>query len=565
MVMKPWRLAKSVRGLQRLRRIVSVLTQHGFGHVLDRMHLRRFVPIPGWRRRVASQGIETVSLGSRLARVCNDLGPTFIKLGQMATTRPDLVPAYILDGLRSLQDHVEPFSTSSALQLIREELGAEVGELFQSFDEEPMASGSIGQVYRAVTTDGMRVVVKVKRPGIDRTIRLDLFLLKSLAETMERFLPELRVYRPIALIDELEQVLLRELDFTHEAASTARVHAALADEPHVRIPQTIWELSGPTVLTLEALEGRNISEAIADDRAGLDRKLLASRLADVYLKQFFEIETFHADPHPGNILVSPPAELALIDFGQTGIVTDQLAGQMVGILVAVTYKQTDLMVAILAEMNALGPETDAGLLARDLRVLQNKYYGLPLKRLDMVTLFDEATAVMRAHDVAIPRDLVLVLKTLCTVMGIVVQLDPEFDPIALFRPRLKRLLANRLAPARLAKSVGVAAWYVLGLVRDAPQQVRAALRHLASGQWRLNVRHERLDELMSEVDRSSNRISFSVVLAAIIMGSSLVVTADPAILILGIPLQWFGVVGYLVAGVGGLGLLWAILRSGRLS
>lgn len=563
--MKPLRLAKSVRSLQRLRRIVTVLTQHGFGHVVDRMNLRRFVPLRRWGRAASAEDLETLGVGSRLVQVCNDLGPTFVKLGQLATTRPDLLPAEVVDELKTLQDRVAPFETSIALELVHQELGAPVDELYQSFSTEPIASGSIGQVYRAVATDGTEVVVKVKRPGIDRTIRLDLFLLKSLAEMMEHFLPELRVYRPVMLIDELEQTLLRELDFTHEAASTTRVRAALADEPHVHVPETRWDLSGPGVLTLEVVKGRNIAAALADGEPGLERKLLAARLADVYLKQFFEVGTFHADPHPGNILVRPPAELSLIDFGQVGLVGDELAGQLVGILVAAIYRETDLIVAILADMNALGPKTDVRQLARDLRILEDKYYGQPLKRWDLVAIFQEATAVMRRHDVAIPRDLVLVLKTLTAVMGIVLQLDPQFDLVALFRPRLKWLIAERLSPNRLARSVAVAAWHAVGLLKDAPQQARSALRQLASGQWQFNVHHERLDDLMNELDRSSNRISFSVVLAAVIMGSSLVLTADPAVRIFGIPLQWFGVVGYLVAGVLGIGLIWAIFRSGRLS
>ncbi|HUU85930.1 MAG TPA: AarF/ABC1/UbiB kinase family protein [Phycisphaerae bacterium] len=563
--MTPFRLAKSVRSLQRLRRIVAVLTQHGFGHIVDRMNLRRFMPLPRWRRAAQPQELETVSIGSRLVRVCNDLGPAFIKLGQFATTRPDLLPIDIVNDLQTLQDRVEPFETSAALELIRQELGASVDQSYQSFNPQPIASGSIGQVYRAVAQDGADVVVKVKRPGVDQTIRLDLHLLKSLAEMMEHFLPELRVYRPVMLVDELEQTLLRELDFTYEAASTARVRAALADLPHVHIPETRWDLSGPGVLTLGVVKGRNVASVLADTEARLDGKAVAARLADLYLKQFFDVGTFHADPHPGNILVCPPAEVGLIDFGQVGIVSDELAGHMVGILVAAIYRETDLIVAILADMDALGPDTDTRQFARDLRVLEDKYYGQPIGRWDLVSIFHEATAVMRRHDVAIPRDLVLVLKTLTTVMGIVLQLDPEFDLVALFRPRLKHLVKERLSPGRLARSAAVAAWYTLGLLKDAPQQARSALRQLASGQWQLNVHHERLSELMSELDRSSNRISFSVVLAAIIMGSSLVLTADPAVQIFGIPLQWFGVVGYLVAGILGIGLIWAILRSGRLS
>jgi ubiquinone biosynthesis protein len=563
--MNTLRLVKSVRSLQRLRRIVTVLSQQGFGHLVDRMNLRRFVPVPRWGRTRPSEPVDAMTIGQRLVAVCNELGPTFIKLGQVVTTRPDLVPEHVLDDLKTLQDQVAPFETPTALSVIRDELGAPVEELFRTFDEKPMASGSIGQVYRAVTADGADVVVKVKRPEIEEPIRLDLFLLKQLAEAMESLVPETRIYRPRMLVDEFEQALLRELDFTHEASSTTRVQLAFADDPYIRIPKTRWDLSGPGVLTLEVVAGENIDAVFGAEDRRYDRRLLASRLANLYIKQFFEVGTFHADPHPGNILVVPPARIGLIDFGQVGMVTDELAAKMVALLVAAVYRETDFMVGILSDLNALGPETDARNLARDLRVLVHKYYGLPLKRIDLVTVLHEASAVMRAHDVAIPRDLVLVLKTLSTVMGIVLQLDPEFDALAMFRPRLKELIRQQVSPGRLARSAGVIAWNLLGLLRDTPQQLRSALRSLSRGQWQLNVRHERLDELMSELDRSSNRLSFSVVIAATIVGSSVVVTASPEMAILGVPLQWFGVIGYLFAGVLGIGLLWAIFRSGRLS
>ncbi len=560
--MNALRLAQNVRSLTRLRRIVAVLSQHGFGHVVDRMHLRRFSPLRRWRPSLEEQ-LEPMSVGRRLAAACNELGPTFIKLGQLATTRPDLIPAEVLAELCTLQDHVAPFDNSVARATIEDELGAPVAELFSSFGPDPMASGSIGQVYQATTRGGDDVVVKVKRPDIDRTVRLDLFLLKMLAEAMESFLPELKVYRPVMLVDEFEQVLMRELDFTHEASATTRLHLAFADVPHVRIPKTYWELSTPRVLTLEAVGGQNIGRILEAGAGGIDRKQLASRLADLYIKQFFEIGTFHADPHPGNILVSRPADIALIDFGQTGTVSDELAGQLVAIITATIYRDLDFVAGVLADMNALGPNTDRRQLVRELRVLEGKYYGLPLGRVSLVNVFHEITALMRRHDVNMPRDLVLVFKTLATALGLVMQLDPQFDIVGVLRPRLRAMIKDRLSPARIARAVGAAGWYGLALLRDAPRQLRLALQHLARGQWQLNVRHEHLDRLIEELDRTGNRLSFSIVIAAIIVGSSLVVTADSPMRIVGIPLGWFGVAGYFCAGVLGLGLLWTIIRSRR--
>ncbi|MCH7814252.1 MAG: AarF/ABC1/UbiB kinase family protein [Planctomycetes bacterium] len=561
--MNALQLVRSVRGLQRVRKILSVLSQHGFGHLVDRMNLGRFVPLRRRRAARASE-IETMTIGQRLVAVCNELGPTFVKLGQMATTRPDLVPADIIEDLKALQDHVGPFETEQARAIIVEDLGAPIEELFRSFGSEPWASGSIGQVYRAQTRDGLEVIVKVRRPEVEVTIRRDVFLLKQLADALETHVEETRVYRPRILIDEFEQTLLRELDFTHEASSTTRMAQALSDDCNIRIPKTLWDLSSARVLTLAVVPGVNIGQVLASDDPRFDRPLLASRLADLYLRQFFEVGVYHADPHPGNILVSAPATVALIDFGQVGTVPPELATKLVALLVAATYRETDFMATVLADLNALGTETDPRELARELRILQDKYYGLPLKRLDLMTIFHEATAVMRRNDVVIPRDLVLILKTLSAVMGLVLQLDPEFDLLATFRPRIKKLIRDQVAPGRVARSAGAVAWNILGLLREGPMQLRAGLRRFAQGQWQLNVRHERLSELMSELDRSSNRISFSVVIAAIIVGSSMVVTSDAEMRILSIPLQWTGVLGYLVAALLGLGLLWPIFLSGKL-
>ncbi|MCP4249230.1 MAG: phosphotransferase [bacterium] len=561
--MNALQLVRSVRGLQHLRKILSVLTQHGFGHLVDRMNLGRFVPL---RRRGGAPDaeIEKMTIGRRLVAVCNELGPTFVKLGQMATTRPDLVPADIIEDLKALQDQVRPFETDRARAMIIEDLGAPIEELFRTFGPDPLASGSIGQVYRAQTRDGLDAIVKVRRPDVEDTIRRDVFLLKQLADALETHVEETRPYRPRMLIDEFEQTLLRELDFTHEASSTTRIAQALSDDRNIIIPKTLWELSSARVLTLEVVPGVNIDQVLASDDPKFDRRLLASRLADLYLRQFFEVGTYHADPHPGNILVCAPARIALIDFGQIGTVPPELAAKLVALLVAAIYREIDFVVTILADLNALGTETDTRQLARELRILQDKYYGLPLKRLNLVTILHEATAVMRRNGVVIPRDLVLILKTLSTAMGLVLQLDPEFDLLATFRPRIRKLIRDQVSPGRVARSAGTVAWNILGLLREGPIQLRSGLRRLAKGQWQLNVRHERLSELMSEMDRSSNRLSFSVVIAAIILGSSMVVTSDAKMPILSIPLQWFGVFGYLVAGLLGLGLLWAIFRSGRL-
>ncbi|MCP4593959.1 MAG: AarF/ABC1/UbiB kinase family protein [bacterium] len=563
--MNPLGLAKSVRSLNRLRRIARVLTQHGFGHVVSRLNLGRYASVLELRRPVAAETASPEQVGVRLAAVCNDLGPTFVKLGQLLTTRPDLLPEDVLAGLRTLQDQAEPFDSETAMRIIEEDLGADPRTCFSSIDATPLASGSIGQVYHATAADGLEVVVKVMRPDIADSIRLDMHLLKWLADALERYLPEVRAFKPVLLVEEFEDAILREMDYVNEAASTARFCAAFAEVEHVCAPQVRWDLCGPRVLTLERVAGRNLDTVLRSGDADLDRKLLADRLANAYLKQFFEMGVFHADPHAGNILITPPARIALIDFGQVGTISDELAHQLTVLLFAGIGREIDLVVDTLGDMQTLGPQVDRTQLARALRRLLNKYYGLPLNRVDHRLFFSEVSEIFRQFDVTVPRDAVVLCKALATIAGVAMQLDPEIDLVSILKPRLKRMVAERLAPRRLLRGLGISGWHLFSILRTAPRQLRTALQRVSLGQWQLTVRHENLERLTSEMDRSSNRLATSIVIAAIIVGSSVVVSTDRAVTFFDIPVQFFGIIGYLFAGVMGLALLWAIFRSGRLS
>ncbi len=565
--MTPAQFTRGVQSLHRLQRIARVLTKHGFGHVVDRLDLGRMVPI--WLRRGSrathADGKGPANVGIRLRKVANELGPIFVKLGQMLATRPDVVPPDILDELRSLQDSVQPFDSTQAIEIVAQELNGSIDEAFASFEQTAIASGSIGQVHRATLADGRSVVVKIRRPNIENDVRNDLQLLRWLAEALEHWVPETRPYRPLTLIDEFERMLLQELDLMHEAATTSRLREAFRDDSQIIIPEVIWSHTTSRVLTLEAIEGENIEHLLSADSNRINRKELARRLADMYLKQFFEIGTFHCDPHPGNILILPPARVGLIDFGQSGVISDTMAGHLLILLISAVCEDAELLVDTLVEMNACTPETQRILLTRDVQMLLDKYAGQPIRRFRVSTVFSEIANTVRKHSLSLPRDVIAMLKSLATVWGLTVRLDPELDIAALLRTRLTKLVRDRLGPKRLAKTGAVTLWHLLSFMKSAPQQLREVLRQVSSGQWQLNVRHDNLEPLAREMDRAGNRLSFSVVIAAIVVGSSMVVTSGSQMQILGVELQTFGFLGYLVAGFLGIGLLVAILRSGRLS
>jgi ubiquinone biosynthesis protein len=568
-----FRLPKSVRTIRRVQTIARVLTQHGFGHLVDLLHLERYVPLPKrWQQAImpSLEGEPEANIGRRIARVCEDLGPAFVKLGQIVSARPDLVSHDIIIELTKLQDRVPPFPTDQARRIIETDLGAPIEECFASFDETPFASGSIAQVYRATTlatedrpTD--RVVVKVKRPGIEDIIRLDMTILRWISDVAERLSPELSVYRPRLIVDEFEQTMLREMDFVNEAATIARFDESIEDDPNFRVPEVFWDLTGPSVLTLEEMHGVSVQTLLTHPDPKIDRKQLADRLAKAFVRQFFETGLFHADPHPGNLLVEPPAAVRLIDFGLTGRIDDQMLGQLVMALMGAFNREPEMIVEVLADMNALGDQTDRVQLRRDFLELIEKYYGLPLHRFDMQTLFHEVTGLIRRNEVSLPREFVLFGKALVAIGGICLQLDPEMDLLAIVKPRLFKLLAERVAPARLLKSAAMSAWHLLNFLKGFPSQLRDVSRRMARGRWQINIRHQNLDFLASEIDRASNRLSFAVITAAIIVGSSWVLGSSNPNSLLGVPAWAFGVIGYLVAGFMGLWLIVAIVRSGKLS
>lgn len=559
-------LASSVRTLNRLRQIARVLAKHGFGHVVERLNLARYLPLgklvrPDTREHLSSHE----SIGRRLTAVCHELGPTFVKLGQMISMRPDLVAPEIARELRALQDQVPPFDTDEAQRIIADDIGAPVEEAFARFDVDPIASGSIGQVHIGVTHRDKEVVVKVKRPGIDETIRHDLHLLRWLAQMTERFVDELALYRPTLIVEEFDLLIMQEIDFIREGSNTARFCEAFKTDENVATPDVQWELTGPRVLTMTRIRGESIEKIIKRENGGFDRPELGRRLINLYLKQFFDLRFFHSDPHPGNMLVTAPANIGLVDFGQVGTLSDELAGQLVTIVVALIYREPQVVVDVLTDLGAVSEQTDAHALGRSLRQLLDKYYGLPIKRIDLVVFFAELTDAVRAHHVSLPRELVAVLKTMVNIAGVALKLDPELNLAEVVKPRVKKLLADRVAPQRLARTAAVSLWHLWSILKSAPSQIRGVLRQIGRGTWQVNIRHENLDRLTEELDRSSNRMAFSIVIAAVIVGSSVVISAADDAQILNIPLRWIGVAGYLLAGMLGIGLIWAILRSGRLS
>ena len=557
---------RRLKSLGRLGHVGSILTKHGFGWLTVRLHLERFVPFR--KRLLPARSAETDAAGpttaARVANVLEELGPIYVKLGQVLGSRTDLLPPAFIEEFHKLQDRVKPFPTSEARVEIERELGGPVEEFFSEFGPESFAAGSVAQAYHARTKDGQAVVVKVRRPGIRQLLEADIDILTRLAELAERYVPEYRILRPVMMAEEFGQTIRREIDFLAEASSTQRFGEAFAEAPHVRVPRVIWNLTRAGVLTLEQVEGIPIYSADALAAAGANRKALASHLAECFMQQYFEMGLFHADPHPGNLVVQPPDVLGILDFGQVGRMSDSMRSSLGTALLAALNREFDIVLDVFDDLNALPDDLDSDRLKSDLAALVDKYAGVPLKRVDLKGLLDEIMAVARRHRVILPRDFVLLGKSLVTMGGVALTLDPDTSMVEVVRPRVRELMAQKLSPKRMLRAALTSAYHLSALAEQGPRSLRQLARKIMRGRLQIVFRHENLDRFITELDRSSNRLAFAVVVAAIILSSSVLMQAKLWPLIPGTDIPLLGLLGYLLAGLLGVWLVIAVLRSGRL-
>ena len=557
---------RQLKNLGRLGRVGTVLTRHGFGWLVLRLHLDRLVPFRKRLLRGRWQEDERAdsSTAARVARVLEELGPTYVKLGQVLGSRTDLLPPAFIAEFRKLQDRVAPFPTHEARAEIERELGGPVEEFFDDFGAEPFAAGSIAQVYAARTKDGASVVVKVRRPGVRDLLEADIDIIGRLAKMAERYVPEYRIFRPSLLVEEFAQTVRRELDFIAEASSTQRFGEDFADNPHIRVPHVLWNLTSSSILTLEHLEGVAVYDAEALTAAGADRKALAAHLADCFMRQYFELGLFHADPHHGNLVGQAPDVLGILDFGQVGRLSDAMRSKLGTALVASLHRDFDIVLDVFDDVGALPDDMDTERLKEDMVALVDKYAGVPLRQLDLKELFNEITATARRHRVVLPRDFVLLGKSLVTMGGVALDLDPEMSIIEVLRPKIRRLMTDKASPKRLVRHGVTSAYHLLALVEQGPRSLRQLVRKLVRGRLQILFRHENLEHLITELDRSSNRIAFSMIVAALILGSAVIMQAHVKPMIPGTDIPLLGLLGFLLAGLLGLWLVIAILRSGRL-
>ena len=555
---------RTYRHLQRYNRILQVLLKYGFSDLVDRLHIEQY--LESGRQRLwgvrPEEPIERISRPERLRLAFEELGPTFIKLGQLLSTRPDLLPPEYLEELARLQDKIPPEPWEAIDAVFRREFGAPAGDIFPEFDHEAVAAASIGQVHRARLADGGEVMVKVRRPGIAQLVAVDLEIFGHIAGLMEEYLEELRDQSPTRVVEEFAESLSRELDYGIELANIQRFARQFAGNSAIHVPAVYPELSGSRILVMERIVGVKASDTARLAAEGYDLPLIARRGAELVMEQIFRHGFFHADPHPGNLFILPDNVICFIDFGQMGRLTRQDRDDFTALVASLVRRDEEGITAgVLRCTRQLG-EIDRERLQRDLVFFVDRYLYQPLDKLEAAKIFQDLLGLVTRHRLSFKPGLYLMMKALSTLEGVGMMLDPSLQLFTLAKPFMHRLQMERLNPGRLAEDAAGLGLSSVRLARALPRDLGTILRQLQSGRLRIGFEHQGIVPLQRTLERVSNRLAFAIVLAALIVGSSLIVLS-------GIPPRWrnvpvIGLFGFLLAACMGFGLLISMIRRRKM-
>jgi ubiquinone biosynthesis protein len=461
-----------------------------------------------------------------------------------------------------LQDKVPAVSFEEINAQIQQELGYPAEELFAEFSTKPLAAASIAQVHRGKLRSGEEVVFKVRRPGIVKIVETDIDVLMGLAYLIEQHVPTVALYDPVGLVKEFRRSIMRELNFTREGRTVDRFAVNFAESETVYTPKIFWDYTGDSVLTMEYVDGIKISALEELTAQGYDLKEVARRGADAFLKQVLDFGLFHADPHPGNVFILPDQVICMLDYGMVGRLGQDLKDQLIDLLQALLNRDVDRIISQLLYSGELTDDSDIKNLRRDLHDFIEDYYDIVLQDIKVGKLLSEFIEILTHHRIHFPADFMILAKALVIMEGVGRQLDPEFNMINHMRPYVNKLVFERFSPRNISEQAGRIVQAYSSLAKSLPQDIKEFVNRLNRNQFKIDLEHRGLEKLVTDLDRSSNRVSFAVVIGSLIVGSSLVMQIDKGPMILGFPL--LGLLGYSIAGFLGLWLAIGILRSGRL-
>ncbi len=556
------KLKRRYKNINRLRQIVNILIKYGFDYFVKQLGLTNLISKGGKILKLKPSKIAQLPLPVRVRLALEELGPTFVKLGQILSTRPDLIPPDYIEELQKLQDKVPPFAYEQVEQIIKRELGAKVLEIFESLEQKPFAAASLGQVHQAILKDGEKVVVKVQRPDIEKIIETDLDILFHLARLTEKHIPDSRLYDPVGIVEEFAKAIRLELDYGTEGRNAERFKKNFEGDETIYTPKIYWESSSKRILTMELIKGIKINNLKKLDKAGYNRKKIAENGAKAFMKQILIDGFFHADPHPGNMLVMKDGIIGFMDFGMMGRLDEEMKEKGVDLFIAIMERNPNKIINEMLDLGIAPSEIDLPSLKIDIREMLDQYYDKSLKEIKLGELISQLVEISIKYHIKMPAEFALLGKSLITIEGIGSELDPDFNLAEIAKPYAKDLILERKSPQRLFTKLLNDLSELYNLIILIPRQLNKTLKKMEKGTFKLEFQHRGLENLISALDKSTNRLSYSLILAAIIIGSSLIMQTDKGPHFMGFPV--IGVLGFLISGVLGLGLVIMILRSGKM-
>lgn len=535
--------------LKRLNEIINVFNKYEFDYVIEKIGLKHKIPF--FKRSHKYESLEELddSLPIRLRMTLQELGPAYIKLGQMISTRPDLVGEAIATEFSKMQydNPVIPFSDIK--KIVEEELDKPIYEIFEIFQEVPLSTASIGQVHIAKLFNGPYVAVKVQKPNIDEIIESDLAIMKFLAKRIDKYIPSAKPYNFPTVINEFERSILKEIDYNQEFNNMKKFYSIFEDDPTVHVPEAFGDFSTKKVLTMEYIDGEKISDVILSEGI-YDKKIIAKRGMESYFKQIVDYGFFHADPHPSNIYILKDNIICYIDFGMMGILDSEFRENLTELFIYFIEKNVKGMINQLSYMDILPDDLDRRALKYDFMDLIGKYYGVELKGVHggMMDIIN----IMRNYNVIMPREFVLISKGLSMLEETGIELDPKFDTITTLEPYTRKIIRRKLSPFKLIDFVKNNIFEIEHMLKTLPVNISKTLYKLEKGKLVIELEHKNLEKMI-------NRISISLILSALLIGSSLIILSNKGLMILGLP--FLGIIGFILSAIIGIWLIISTLRS----
>ena len=552
------KIIKEVRDINRFREILAVLFEEGFDFVVDKIREKHSIPLT---RKLKQRLDEKRShpMEKRLRLTLERLGPTFIKFGQMLSVRPDLIPKSYIKELEKLQDSVPSFPFEQVQQTIRHEFRKDIKDIFKEFDQKPIASASISQVHKAVLKDGSTVAVKIQRPDVDRLIETDIEIMKYIASLLESHFPAIRKYEPLNVVNEFAKWTLKELDFRREAANCHLFEHNFKNIPTVKIPAVYENLISNKALVFEFIDGVELHNIEELRKRKIDLGRVMKNGFDAALTQVFIHGFFHADPHPGNILVMPDCSIALVDFGIVGHFDDRLKEKSISLFYGVIENDADMIVDTLVEICDSSSEVDKRELKYEVRLILDPLQSRAIKDIKISHILESVMDIALNFGLKMPLSFVLFGKTIVTLEGIALEYDPDFRIVDASKPFVEKLMKERTSPQYIAKSIIKSAFRFRKLLEVIPEETERVLRKIEKGTIKVDIPDSSIRKLSVEIDRSSNRVSYAMIIAALLIVGAILMQLNKGPIIFQMPILSF--LSFIGAGILAIILFFSIIKE----